>query len=129
MFSRLKGTSSGSRSSMTKEFKDRVDLDERKRQSNNILTKYPTSVPIYIDSSSMVKIIDKPKFVIPNGFTIGQLLIAIRSRMRLNKATALFIFINNHLIPVSTTLSSVYETHKDEDGFLYVCCSEENTFG
>jgi GABA(A) receptor-associated protein len=47
----------------------------------------------------------------------------------LNPACALFIFINNRLIPVTTVVSTVYETNKDEDGFLYVCCSEENTFG
>jgi hypothetical protein len=26
-------------------------------------------------------------------------------------------------------VSTIYELNKDEDGFLYVCCSEENTFG
>lgn len=127
MFSRSK--SSKSSSAMTKEFKERVPLEERKQQSKNILTKYPTSVPIYIDSSSMSKVIDKPKFVIPDGFTIGQLMISIRMRMKMNPATALFIFIDNHLIPVTKVISSMYESHKDEDGFMYICCSEENTFG
>ena len=114
---------------MTKEFKERVPLEARKQQSTNILTKYPTSIPIFIDSSSMHKVIDKPKFVIPDGFTIGQLMMSIRMRMKMNPATALFIFIDNHLVPVTTTISSLYETHKDEDGFMYICCSEENTFG
>jgi hypothetical protein len=49
--------------------------------------------------------------------------------MTLNPACALFIFINNRLVPVTSNISSVYEINKDEDGFLYVCCSEENTFG
>jgi len=83
--------------SATKEFKERLSLEERKNQSKNILTKYPTSVPVFIDSSSMHKLIDKPKFVIPQGFTIGQLMISIRMRMKMNPATALFIFIDNHL--------------------------------
>ena len=39
------------------------------------------------------------------------------------------IFINNQLVPVTTVISSLYESHKDEDGFMYICCSEENTFG
>ena len=114
---------------MTKEFKERVPLEARKQQSTNILTKYPTSIPIFIDSSSMHKVIDKPKFVIPDGFTIGQLMMSIRMRMKMNPATALFIFIDNQLVPVTTTISSLYATHKDEDGFMYICCSEENTFG
>jgi GABA(A) receptor-associated protein len=73
--------------------------------------------------------IDKPKFVIPNGFSIGQLMSAIRMRMKLNSSTALFIFINNQLFPVTTIISSIYEEYKEDDGYLYMCCSEENTFG
>lgn len=114
---------------MTKEFKERLPLETRKQQSMNILNKYPMSVPIFIDSSSMHKVIDKPKFVIPDGFTMGQLMMSIRMRMKMNPATALFIFIDNQLVPVTATISSLYQTHKDEDGFMYICCSEENTFG
>jgi len=121
--------SSKSAMSATKEYKERLSLEERKQQSTNILTKYPTSVPVFIDSSSMHKLIDKPKFVIPDGFTIGQLMMSIRARMKMNAATALFVFIDNQLIPVTTVISSIYESHKDEDGYMYVCCSEENTFG
>ena len=38
-------------------------------------------------------------------------------------------FIDNQLIPVTSVISSLYVSHKDEDGYMYVCCSEENTFG
>jgi GABA(A) receptor-associated protein len=121
--------SSKSVMSATKEFKERLSLEERKQQSANILTKYPSSVPVFIDSSSMHKMIDKPRFVIPDGFTIGQLMTSIRARMKMNAATALFVFIDNQLIPVTSVISSLYVSHKDEDGYMYVCCSEENTFG
>jgi GABA(A) receptor-associated protein len=127
MFSMFK--SSKSTPTMTKEFKERLSLEERKQQSANILTKYPSSVPVFIDSSSMHKMIDKPRFVIPDGFTIGQLMTSIRARMKMNAATALFVFIDNQLIPVTSVISSLYVSHKDEDGYMYVCCSEENTFG
>jgi len=122
-------TSKPSRTSNINEFKEAHTLEERKKQSANILTKYPTSIPIFIDSTNMTKKIDKPKFVIPNGFTIGQLLVAIRMRIKMTPTTALFVFVNNHLMSVTTTITSVYEDYKDEDGFLYICCSEESTFG
>ena len=122
-------SSKPSRTSNIGEFKEAHTLEERKKQSANILTKYPTSIPIFIDSTNMTKKIDKPKFVIPNGFTIGQLLVAIRMRTKLTPTTALFVFVNNHLMSVTTTITSVYEDYKDEDGFLYICCSEESTFG
>ena len=122
-------SSKPSRTSNISEFKEAHTLEERKKQSANILTKYPTSIPIFIDSTNMTKKIDKPKFVIPNGFTIGQLLVAIRMRIKMTPTTALFVFVNNHLMSVTTTITSVYEDYKDEDGFLYICCSEESTFG
>lgn len=127
MFSRSK--SNNISTTMTSQFKSQYTLEERQKQSSNILTKYKDSVPVYIDFTNLSKPIEKSKFVIPNGFTMGQLLTAIRMKMNLHPASALFIFINNRLIPVTTVVSTVYETNKDEDGFLYVSCSEENTFG
>jgi GABA(A) receptor-associated protein len=126
MFSRAK---SNINTSMTNQFKTQYTLEERMKQSSNILTKYKDSIPIYIDFTNLSKPIEKSKFVIPNGFSIGQLLTAVRMKMSLSPSCALFIFINNRLVPVTSTISTIYESNKDEDGFLYVCCSEENTFG
>jgi hypothetical protein len=120
---------SKSRSTMTNQFKEKYTLEERMKQSSTILNKYNDSIPVYIDFTNISKTVEKSKFVIPNGFTVGQLLTAIRMKMNLNAACALFIFINNRLVPVTTVVSTIYELNKDEDGFLYVCCSEENTFG
>ncbi len=126
MFSRSKNIS---KLSMTNQFKEKYTFEERQKQSSNILSKYKDSIPVYIDFTNISKTIEKSKFVIPNGFTIGQLLTAIRMKMNLNPAHALFLFINNRLLPVTTAVSTIYESNKDDDGFLYVCCSEENTFG
>ena len=115
--------------SMTSQFKEKYTFEERQKQSLNIFNKYKDSIPIYIDFTNFSKTTEKSKFVIPNGFTIGQLLTAIRMKMSLNPASALFLFINNRLIPVTTVISTLYESNKDDDGFLYVSCSEENTFG
>ena len=120
---------SKSKSTMRNQFKEKYTLEERMKQSSTILNKYKDSIPVYIDFTNMNKTVEKSKFVIPNGFTVGQLLTAIRMKMNLNAACALFIFINNRLVSVTTVVSTIYESNKDEDGFLYVCCSEENTFG
>ena len=117
------------RSTMTSQFKEKHTFEERVKQSSNILTKYKDSIPVFIDFTNISKPIEKSKYVIPNGFTVGQLLTAIRMKMTLSPACALFVFIHNRLIPVTTVVSTIYESNKDEDGFLYVCCSEENTFG
>lgn len=36
---------------------------------------------------------------------------------------------NDILPPTAALMSTIYEEHKDEDGFLYVLYSGENTFG
>ena len=34
-----------------------------------------------------------------------------------------------HLVPAAALMSAIYEENKDEDGFLYMTYSGENTFG
>ena len=60
---------------------------------------------------------------------MGQFIHVIRKRIKLSPERALFIFCNGLLPPTSSVLSQVYEANKDEDGFLYVTYSGENTFG
>lgn len=73
--------------------------------------------------------IDKKKYLVPYDLTIGQLVYVIRKRINLPPEKAIFIFVNDILPPTAATVSSIYEEHKDEDGFLYVLYSSENTFG
>ena len=60
---------------------------------------------------------------------MGQFVYVIRKRIKLAPEKAVFIFINSLLPPTAALLSSVYEEQRDEDGFLYVQYSGENTFG
>ena len=65
----------------------------------------------------------------PQDLTVGQYVYVIRKRIRLSPEKAIFIFVNNVLPPTAALMSSIYEEQKDEDGFLYVTFSGENTFG
>jgi len=53
----------------------------------------------------------------------------IRKRIKLSPEKAIFIFVRNVLPPTAALMSAVYDEHKDEDGFLYIMYSGENTFG
>ena len=53
----------------------------------------------------------------------------IRKRIKMSSEKAIFIFINSVLPPTAALMSSIYEEQKDEDGFLYITYSGENTFG
>ena len=79
---------------------------------------------------------------------MGQFVYVIRKRIKLAPEKAIFIFVNEVLPPTAALMSAIYEEHKcvelqllaseskltfpanrDEDGFLYVSYSGENTFG
>jgi GABA(A) receptor-associated protein len=73
--------------------------------------------------------IDKKKYLVPNDLTVGQFTYVIRKRIRVSPEKALFIFVKNVLPPNAALMADVYADHKDEDGFLYMTYSGENTFG
>ena len=53
----------------------------------------------------------------------------IRKRLNLDAEKALFFLIQNTIPTSSALISSVYDDNKDDDGYLYVIYSSENTFG
>ena len=53
----------------------------------------------------------------------------IRKRMHLTPEKALYLFVNDKMIPCSSLLSTVYDAEKAEDGFLYINYAGESTFG
>ena len=73
--------------------------------------------------------------------TVGQFCYVIRKRIKLAPEKAIFIFVNEVLPPTAALMSSIYEEHKDDDGFLYITYdfrwfrwlmnryAGENTFG
>jgi GABA(A) receptor-associated protein len=52
--------------------------------------------------------------------TVGQFCYVIRKRIKLAPEKAIFIFVNEVLPPTAALMSSIYEEHKDADGFLYI---------
>merc|ERR1719499_1612533 len=72
---------------------------------------------------------DKKKILVPKDMTMGSFVGVIRKRILINSDQALFLFVNQKLPAPATTLQEVYARNKDEEGFLYVVYSLENTFG
>ena len=106
-------------------------FEQRTNECNRILQKHPDRVPIIVCKSAECTLgdIDKQKYLTPRDLTLGQFIYVIRKRIKLKPEEALFIMINNNIVPGKSTLSEIYEAHKDEDGFLYVTYTSENTFG
>ncbi|KAK4363900.1 hypothetical protein RND71_015258 [Anisodus tanguticus] len=68
-------------------------------------------------------------YLVPADLTVGQFVYVVRKRIKLSAEKAIFIFVKNILPPTAAMMSAIYEDHKDEDGFLYMTYSGENTFG
>jgi len=80
---------------------------------------------------SDIATIDKKKYLVPSDLTVGQFVYVIRKRIKLSPEKAIFIFVDEVLPPTAALMSSIYEEHKDEDGFLYItyvtrcCCLQD----
>ena len=76
-----------------------------------------------------VHALDACRYLVPVDLTVGQFVYVIRKRIKLRPEKAIFIFVSSVLPPSAALMSSIYEEHRDEDGFLYIQYSGEHTFG
>ncbi|XP_022886485.1 autophagy-related protein 8a-like isoform X1 [Olea europaea var. sylvestris] len=106
-------------------------LEKRKAESTRMREKYPDRIPVIVEKAgrSDVPDIDKKKYLVPADLCIGQFVYVVRKRIKLSAEKAIFVFVDNILPPSASLMSKIYEDHKDEDGFLYMTYSGENTFG
>ena len=113
------------------EYKNNISEDTRIQECSRILNKYPDRIPIVVckDKNCSLLDIDKQKYLVPQDMSLGQFMYVIRKRIRLQPNEALFVLVNNSLIPSNKSLQEIYESNKDTDGFLYIVYSSENTFG
>ncbi|KAK6460901.1 gamma-aminobutyric acid receptor associated protein [Scheffersomyces coipomensis] len=116
---------------MRSAFKDEHPFEKRKAESSRITQRFKDRVPVICEKveNSEIPEIDKRKYLVPLDLSVGQFVYVIRKRIKLPSEKAIFIFINDILPPTSALISTIYEEHKDDDGFLYVLYSGENTFG
>ncbi|XP_002163079.2 gamma-aminobutyric acid receptor-associated protein-like 2 [Hydra vulgaris] len=112
-------------------FKEEHTIESRCQESTKIRSKYPDRIPVVVEKAprSTIQDIDKRKFLVPSDLTVAQFMYIIRKRIQLAPEKAMFLFVNKVLPATSATMGAIYEEHKDEDGFLYIAYSGENTFG
>tara|TARA_Y100000817_G_scaffold313540_1_gene309878 strand:- start:1798 stop:2148 length:351 start_codon:yes stop_codon:yes gene_type:complete len=116
---------------MKKSFKEKTLFDKRIQESEQIRNKYPDRIPIIVEKYKDCKLpdVDKCKYLVPNDMTMSKFIFVVRRRIELDSSQALFITINGIMAPASQTVGELYDNQKDEDGFLYVVYTSENTFG
>lgn len=113
------------------DFKTNNTFESRCSESAKIMEKYPLRVPIIVEkyNKSLINDIDKHKYLVPKDLNMNQFVYIIRKRIKLDKSQSIFLMVNNSMCPSNTPICNVYNDHKDEDGFLYIKYTGENTFG
>ena len=91
-------------------FKETYSEEMRIQESNKILIKYPSRIPIIIEKSDncdLIKI-NKTKFLVPKDLTLQQFVFIIRKKINLDSSQALFVMVNNTLSPATLQLGDIY---------------------
>jgi len=108
------------------------NLIEKRKEAANFLKAYPDRIPIIFEPCESSKydaqMVDT-QFLIPKIITIGQFMFSVRKRMSLAPEKAIFLFIHGFIPPSSALMCDIYDYHKDNDNFLHITYSFENTFG
>ena len=95
-----------------------------------MMTRYPDRIPILIEPrTKCTPPIDRHKYMTPRDLSFGQLIYVVRKRLRIGREQGLYLFIGNTLVPSASPVLQLYDKYRDDDGFLYVVYSLENTFG
>ena len=111
-------------------FQKKHSIEKRKSESFRILEEYPNRVPIICERANKdVVELDRKKYLVPSDLTMGNFMYVIRKRLSLAQEVAIYLFINNKIMPTSMTMDEIYNKHKNNDGFLYIYYSGESTFG
>ena len=113
-------------------YKKRIPLETRKLESGRMLEKYKNKIPVVVEKNNKLAInpdIDKSKYLVPYDLSFGEFLQVIRKRTKIDSNQALFAFIENKLPCTNDIMINIYRNYADDDGFLYIIYSLENTFG
>ncbi len=106
-------------------------LEERVKQFEKVTQAHPNKVPVILERAPSAEVpdIDKNKYLLPRDFTVANFLEVIRKRTNLTREQALFVYVDGTVPASNAMFGSIYEHHKDKDGFLYVVYTGESSFG
>lgn len=110
-----------------------TSLDHRKDIVHKLTAKYPDKLSLIVDRATKHDPkIAKNKFLIPRTETASKVMAFVRNNIpTLTSTEALFFFLHDHsiMVPGSMGLSEIKDRYGNEDGFLYLTYTKENTFG
>jgi GABA(A) receptor-associated protein len=117
---------------MVYKFQQKYTYTERLYESSQIKKKYVNRIPIIIEKDIIaynIPSIDKSKYLAPTNMTLGEFMIILRKKLNVRPEETIFFIIENTIQPTSHTIETIYNKFADDDGFLYIIYTSENTFG
>lgn len=112
---------------------DKRSFEERKKETDEILSKYPDRIPCILEKSSIssneLPNIDKQKFLVPGDLTMSQFMFVIRKRIKIKPEQAIFLFCNGEILLNQSQIKDIYNKYKKTDNYIYLEYSGESTFG
>ena len=117
------------------EYKKENSLNTRQIKTFEILKKYPTRIPIFVDTNKNQDFtIEKQKYLVPEDLSIAQFMYILRNKINLDKSQSIYLFIKdkNGKMKLPQTIQSlrqIYNEFKDDDSCLYMTIYQENVFG
>ena len=112
-------------------FKEDYSLENRINESNKIMNKYQSRIPVIVEKSKDCPLNDihKKKYLVPKDLKMSQFIYIIRKKINMKSSESIFLMTNHSLCPSNSFLIDIYEKNADKDGFLYITYTSENTFG
>ena len=113
-------------------FRDEKTKKQRTDECKRVRTKYPDLIPVICERADNSDLPDttRRKYLIPPTLTMGQFMYVLRRRISVDSNRAMFLFLDGDILaPTSELISVLYDKHQNEDGFMYMQYSGENTFG
>lgn len=117
---------------MSSNFFKEKSFEDRKKETDRMKLKYPDRIFIYLEKQERCKLpeIDKNKFLVPKDLTVGQMIHIIRKRIKISSSQGIYLFTEKNDLPMSCqTVDSLYKSHGNIDGFLYLKYNTEEVYG
>jgi len=118
------------------EFKHNFSREHRQKESQKLKDKHEGHFPIFVykQPNSDAPETKKNKFLVAGDRQMGAFINIVKKQHFVktdedHSIKAMFFFVKNTIVNPGRTVGELYEDYKDEDGFLYIEYSTENTFG
>jgi hypothetical protein len=126
-------------------YKKTNSLQQRIQDSQRVLIKHPSFVPVIVDCDESLGVLNKRKYLVSEHNNVSHLLMSIRGQLKSENRgvgdKAFFLFCGNSILCPTSMMKDVYNQYlesrdkscrnKNElsDKFLYINVVAENTFG